>query len=314
MATIDLIKSEIHKKVIGQNELIESLLVALFSDGHVLIESVPGLAKTTVVNTLAQILDLTFKRIQFTPDLNPLDIIGREIFTNDGMNSNIIKGPIFTNLLLADEINRAPEKVQSALLEVMAEQQITLGVHTYKLEPPFLVLATQNPIENGGTFNLPEAQLDRFMFKIIIDYNTIEEEMKIMEISESVQQTVRQILNRKDIVRIQDKINMISIDKEIKETILKIIFATRYPERYGLKILKPYIKCGASPRASIDFNKAIKSYAYMRNRSYVLEEDIVGIVYQILGHRISLTNLSIEKNKTSYDIIDEILKKFNLKN
>ena len=312
MAIIDTIKEEIHKVVIGQEKLINSLLIGLFSDGHILVESVPGLAKTTVINALSEVVDLTFKRIQFTPDLDPLDIVGREIFTNEGTTSNIIKGPIFTNLLLADEINRAPEKVQSALLEVMAEQQITIGVHTYKLEPPFLVLATQNPIENAGTFNLPEAQLDRFMMKVVIDYNTIEEELEIMELSNNnFRQNIKKILTLEELKRIKQKISLTEIPEEVKKYILDIVFATRFPERYNLEVLKPYIKCGASPRATIDFYKAIKSYAYLENRSYVTKEDVKNLSKSILSHRIVLSKLAIKKNKTTENIINKILETIN---
>jgi MoxR-like ATPase len=305
---ITQIKQEIAKKIIGQEHMIDALLIGLFTNGHILLEGVPGLAKTTTINTLAKSLNLNFKRVQFTPDLLPSDIIGAQIYDMKSGDFKIKHGPVFTNLLLADEINRAPAKVQSALLEVMAERQVTIGEESYKIDDPFLVLATQNPVEQEGAYNLPEAQLDRFMFKIVVGYNTKEEEYQIAKMSAaSAIITINAILNKEDINTIKQEVEDIHIDKELEEYIVELIFATRFPEQYGLEELKEYITFGASPRATIDMFKAVKARAYIRGNDYVSPIDVALSIKDVLRHRIVLSYEALASDITSDDIIQKIL-------
>jgi MoxR-like ATPase len=302
------IKQEISKKIIGQEHMIDALLIGLFTNGHILLEGVPGLAKTTTINTLAKSLNLNFKRVQFTPDLLPSDIIGAQIYDMKSGDFKIKHGPIFTNLLLADEINRAPAKVQSALLEVMAERQVTIAEESYKIDDPFLVLATQNPVEQEGAYNLPEAQLDRFMFKIIVGYNTKEEEYTIAKMSASSAITIiNTVLNKEDIETIKQEVENIHIDKELEEYIVELIFASRYPEQYGLEEIKEYISFGASPRATIDMFKAVKARAYIRGNDYVSPVDIALSIKDVLRHRIVLSYEALASDVTTDDIIQKIL-------
>ena len=311
--TIQKLREEIHKVVIGQERLVNGLIIGLISNGHILVEGVPGLAKTTTINTLAKTLGLNFKRTQFTPDLLPTDIIGAEIYDPKNSEFKLKKGPIFTNLLLADEINRAPAKVQSALLEVMQERQVTIGDETFKLDPPFLVLATQNPLEQEGVYPLPEAQLDRFMLKIVVGYNTPEEELEILNrFSTSQKIEVSQILNIDDIFQIRKEVENIHVDDEVKKYIVHLIFATRYPEKYGLKELEPLIHSGASPRATIDLIKVSKAMAYLNGRDYLSPVDIAQMVYEVLRHRIILTYEAEADNITSDDVIRKVVEKVEI--
>ena len=298
------IKEEMSKSIIGQEKMIDSLLIALSCDGHILLEGLPGLAKTTTINILAQTLGLEFKRVQFTPDLLPSDIIGAEIYDSKTGEFKIKKGPIFTNLLLADEINRAPAKVQSALLEAMAERQVTIGDTTFKLDLPFLTLATQNPIEQEGAYNLPEAQLDRFMLKIVVGYNTKDEEKQIIDlVTKTRQHITKQVADLEKLERVKKTIHKVHIDDELKEYIVDIIFATREPS----KKLKEFIDFGASPRASIALYKASKAYAYLNKRDYVTPVDIATMAKDVLRHRIILSYDAIAEDKTTDEIIDMIL-------
>jgi len=307
------LKKEIHKVVIGQEKLVNSLIIGIISNGHILVEGVPGLAKTTTINTLAQVLGLVFKRTQFTPDLLPTDILGAEIYDPKTSDFKLKKGPIFTNLLLADEINRAPAKVQSALLEVMQERQVTLGDETFKLEPPFLVLATQNPLEQEGVYPLPEAQLDRFMLKVIVEYNTKDEELEILNrFSTSSKVELNQIMNRDDIFKIRKDVENIHVDDEVKDYIINIIFATRYPENYGLEELKKYIHSGASPRATIDLTKVSKAMAYLNGKDYLSPVDVASITYEVLRHRVVLTYEAEADEVTTDMIIQKILAKVDI--
>ena len=303
------IKDEMSKSIIGQEKMIDSLLIALACDGHILLEGLPGLAKTTTINVLAKTLGLEFKRVQFTPDLLPSDIIGAEIYDTKSGEFKIKKGPIFTNLLLADEINRAPAKVQSALLEAMAEKQVTIGDTTFKLDLPFLTLATQNPIEQEGAYNLPEAQLDRFMLKIIVDYNTKEQEKEIINlVTKTRQHHTKQIANLEKLSRVKKSIDKVHIDEELKEYIVELIFATREPS----EALKNYIDFGASPRASIALYKTSKAYAYLQKRDYVTPVDIATMAKDVLRHRIILSYAAIAEDKTTDEIIDMILEEVPL--
>jgi len=310
---INQLKQEVHKVVIGQEKLVNSLIIGLISNGHILVEGVPGLAKTTTINTIAKVLGLTFKRTQFTPDLLPTDILGAEIYDPKNSEFKLKKGPIFTNLLLADEINRAPAKVQSALLEVMQERQVTIGDETFKLDEPFLVLATQNPLEQEGVYPLPEAQLDRFMLKVVVGYNTEDEELEILNrfsISEKIE--LSQILNRDDIFQIRKEVEKIHIDDEVKKYIVNLIFATRYPEKYGLKELKPYIYSGASPRATIDLTKVSKAMAYLNGKDYLSPVDIAQMVYEVLRHRVVLTYEAEAEEITTDMVIEKIVEKVEI--
>ncbi len=311
---IKLLKQEIHKVVIGQERLVDSLIIGLISNGHILVEGVPGLAKTTAINTLAKVLGLHFKRVQFTPDLLPTDIIGAEIYDQKTGEFRLKKGPIFTNLLLADEINRAPAKVQSALLEVMQERQVTIGDETFKLSPPFLVLATQNPLEQEGVYPLPEAQLDRFMLKVVVGYNSPNEELEILNrFSRSGQiGTINQIINWEDISSIRDEVEKIHIDEQVKKYIINLIFASRYPEKYGLSHIKKYISSGGSPRATIDLTKVSKARAYLYGKDYLSPVDISSMIHEVLRHRIVTTFEAEADGINSDKIINEILSRVEI--
>jgi len=308
MNKLQEIKNEIAKVVVGQEKMIDAMLIALLCDGHILIEGVPGLAKTTTVNALANSLGLNFKRAQFTPDLLPADILGAEIYDPKNNDFKIKKGPIFTNLLLADEINRAPAKVQSALLEVMQEKQVTLGDETFKIELPFFVMATQNPVEQEGVYQLPEAQLDRFMLKIIVDYNTKEEELEIARrISKGNFDKIEAVLTRDELLKIKNEIKEIHIDAQVEEYMIELVNATRNPSQYGLDDIKEYIQFGASPRVSIDIFKAVKAMAYLRDKEFVTPLDVAYIIKEIMRHRIVLTYEAEAEGITSDEIIQKVL-------
>lgn len=307
-AFIDLLTNEINKVIVGQKVMVERLMIGLLSNGHVLLEGVPGLAKTLAIKTLAASMKAKFQRIQFTPDLLPADLVGTQIYNQKDGNFLIKKGPLFANFILADEINRAPAKVQSALLEAMQERQVTIGEQTFKLEDPFLVLATQNPIEQEGTYPLPEAQVDRFMLKVKISYPSKEEELKILRSntsSESV--TVQAVITAEDIIRGRELVKEVYLDEKIEKYILDIVFATRNPEEYKLAKLKPLIQYGSSPRASISLAQAAKSHAFIRRRGYVIPEDIRSIAYDVLRHRIGVTYEAEAEEITSENIIQDIL-------
>jgi len=290
LETIKRIKEEMGKVVVGQEKMIEGLLAGLLCRGHILLEGVPGLAKTTTVNALAKTLGLDFKRVQFTPDLLPSDIIGTEIYDPSNNSFKIKKGPVFTNLLLADEINRAPAKVQSALLEVMQERQVTIGDETFHLDLPFLTMATQNPVEQEGAYELPEAQLDRFMMKIVVGYNTREEELEIARrAANNSFGTIEQVASAEDLERIRNEAMQVHLDEEIEKYIVELIFATREPEKYGIDEIKNYIEFGASPRASIDMYKASRAIAYLKGQDYVSPIEIAYIAKEILRHRIIMS-------------------------
>ncbi len=310
---ISAIKAEVSKVIVGQSSLIDALLVGLITDGHILVEGVPGLAKTTAINSLAQSLGLDFKRVQFTPDLLPSDIIGAEIYDQKNGEFKIKRGPAFTNLLLADEINRAPAKVQSALLEVMQERQITIGEESFKLDAPFLVLATQNPVEQEGTYSLPEAQLDRFMLKVLVDYNSFDEEMLIVDrVANATFQNIEQVADGADIIQMRDEVRAIHVDRAVQEYMLKLIFATRDGVRFGIDEITEFVEFGASPRASINLYKASKAIAYLRGNDYVTPLDIADSIKPILRHRL-LLNYKAEASRVSADdIIDTILKNIKL--
>jgi len=302
------IKKEIQKVVVGHDQLINSMLIALISDGHILLEGVPGVAKTTAVNTMAKCMGFEFKRVQFTPDLLPLDIIGNEILDLKNNDFKIKHGPIFTNLLLADEINRAGAKVQSALLEAMAEKQVTIGEQSFKLDKPFMVLATSNPVEQDGTYELPEASLDRFMLKVNVGYNTIDEEFEIVQrVAKNGFAKINQIIQKEQFEQIQQDVKNIHIDDELTKYILKIIFASRDPKQYGLEELAQYIDFGASPRASIDLYKAAKAHAYINNKKFVTPYDISEVIYLVLRHRIILNYTAVANNINVDDIIEKII-------
>jgi MoxR-like ATPase len=281
---------EVKKAVVGQDRMVKRLLIGLFTNGHILLEGVPGLAKTLTVNTLAKVLHLDFNRIQFTPDLLPSDLIGTMIYNQMNGNFEVKKGPIFSNIILADEVNRSPAKVQSALLEAMQEKQVTIGDTTYKLDKPFLVLATQNPVDQEGTYPLPEAQVDRFMMKVHIDYPSKTDEMEVMRRMANMQFTsdVRAILTKQDIFDIKNEINSVKIAEPLEHYIIELVFATRFPSDYGLKSEAKYIQFGVSPRASINLNLAAKAVAYLDGRDFVLPEDIKEIAEDVLNHRIIL--------------------------
>jgi len=307
---IDLINIEIGKVIVGQKHLLESLMIGLLSDGHILLEGVPGLAKTLSIKTLADTIDAKFSRIQFTPDLLPADLIGTMIYSQKKEEFLVKKGPIFANFILADEINRSPAKVQSALLEAMQEQQVTIGETSFKLEKPFLVLATQNPIEQEGTYPLPEAQVDRFMLKVIVGYPTKEEERIIMrENLDKIFPIASKILKTADILKAKQVVQEVYIDEKIENYILDIVFATRNPENFGLSEFKNMIQYGASPRASINLAKAAKAYAFIKRRGYVVPEDIRAVCFDVLRHRIGLSYEAEAENISSEDIIREILNK-----
>lgn len=296
--------------IVGQKHLVESLLISLLSDGHILLEGVPGLAKTLAIKTLAQLIEADYNRIQFTPDLLPADVIGTMIYSQKDEKFLVKKGPVFANFVLADEINRAPAKVQSALLEAMQEHQVTIGSETFSLPKPFLVMATQNPIEQEGTYPLPEAQVDRFMLKVVIDYPTIEEEKKI--IRENIVgglPVVKPVTTSKDIINARDVVLQVYLDEKIEQYIADIVFATRYPERYGLKDMKEYISFGGSPRASINLAKAARAYAFIKRRGYVVPEDVRAVAHDVMRHRIGLSYEAEASNVTSEEIVSNIINK-----
>ena len=311
---IDKIFSEIKKIVIGQDYMIDRLLIGLFTQGHILLEGVPGLAKTLTVKTLSDVLKLDFNRIQFTPDLLPSDLIGTMIFNQKNSKFEVKKGPIFSNIILADEINRSPAKVQSALLESMQERQVTIGDVSYNLDNPFLVLATQNPIDQEGTYPLPEAQRDRFMMKINVNYPTKEEELEIMKRMSNLNfnHKVNRILTKKDILKIRSNINKVSISDSLEKYIISIVNATRNPEIIGLKNESDYINYGASPRASINMNLASKAIAFFNERDYVLPDDIKNIAVDVLNHRIILNYEAEADGITTMQIINSILEKIEI--
>ncbi len=302
------IKTEISKVLVGQEKMVEGLLAGLLCRGHILLEGVPGLAKTTAVNALAKTLGLDFKRVQFTPDLLPSDIIGTEIYDPSNNSFKIKQGPIFTNLLLADEINRAPAKVQSALLEVMQERQVTIGDETFKIDLPFLVMATQNPVEQEGAYELPEAQLDRFMMKVVVGYNTKEEELEIARrVANNTFETIQQVATLEDLNTIREEALQVHMDEEIEVYIIELVAATRDPKAYGLEELEAYIEFGASPRASIDMYKAARAIAYLKGQDYVSPIEIAYIAKEILRHRIILSYEAQAEEVTTDEIIEKIL-------
>ena len=299
-----------NRVIVGQRHLIDTLLIGLLSDGHILLEGVPGLAKTLAIKTLAQLIDADYSRIQFTPDLLPADVIGTQVYSQKDETFQVKKGPVFANFVLADEINRAPAKVQSALLEAMQEHQVTIGEKTFRLPNPFLVMATQNPIEQEGTYQLPEAQVDRFLLKVIIDYPTLEEEKLIIRenLKGSLPQvtpvtTAREILSAREIV------NEVYIDEKIEQYIADVVFATRYPDRYGLVELKDMISFGGSPRASISLAKASRAYAFIKHRGYVVPEDVRAVAHDVLRHRVGLSYEAEASNVTSEEIISKVINK-----
>lgn len=297
--------------IVGQKHLVESLIIGLLSDGHVLLEGVPGLAKTLAIKTLSQLVDAKFSRIQFTPDLLPADVIGTMIYSQKDEKFIVEQGPVFANFVLADEINRAPAKVQSALLESMQERQVTIGKQTYKLADPFLVLATQNPIEQEGTYPLPEAQVDRFMLKVVIDYPKLEDEKRIIRsnITGEIKKEVRPILTTQDIVAAREVVRQVYLDEKIEQYIADIVFATRYPEKYGLANQKNYIEFGCSPRASINLALAARAYAFIKHRGYVIPEDVRAVAYDVMRHRIGLSYEAEANNVSTEDIISQIINK-----
>jgi len=302
------IKEEVQKVIVGQDEMIDSLLIGLLCEGHILLEGVPGLAKTTTVNTLAKTLGLEFKRVQFTPDLLPSDIIGTEIYDPKNNEFRVKKGPIFTNLLLADEINRAPAKVQSALLEAMQERQVTIADETFPIQRPFLTLATQNPIEQEGAYSLPEAQLDRFMLKVVVGYNTKEQEVEIINrVSEGKFEEVSVVVTPADLEVLKEEMKAVHIDEELKTYIVNLIFATRNPADFGLEELEEYIQYGASPRASINLFNASKAYAYMRGRDFVTPVDVAMMAKDVLRHRVIMTYEAEAEGVTSEEVIEKVL-------
>jgi MoxR-like ATPase len=307
-AFVDLLTLEINKVIIGQKEMVERLLIGLLGRGHILLEGVPGLAKTLAINTLSQAVKGQFSRVQFTPDLLPADVVGTMIYNIKENDFTIKKGPVFANFVLADEINRAPAKVQSALLEAMQEKQVTIGDTTFKLPVPFLVMATQNPVEQEGTYPLPEAQVDRFMLKTIIDYPKLEEEQMIVRSNmNNIQERIKAVVSTKQIVTAQETVREIYMDEKIEKYILDLVFATRYPERYNLSSLKPLISFGASPRGSINLATAAKCHAFLKHRGYVIPEDVRAIIYDVLRHRIGLTYEAEAENVTTEDLISQII-------
>tara|TARA_R110002012_G_scaffold322083_1_gene554905 strand:- start:84545 stop:85546 length:1002 start_codon:yes stop_codon:yes gene_type:complete len=307
-AFIDLLMFEMNKVIVGQKHMMERLLIGLLGQGHILLEGVPGLAKTLAINTLSQAVHGSFSRIQFTPDLLPADVVGTLIYNMKENDFKIKKGPIFANFVLADEINRAPAKVQSALLEAMQEKQVTIGDETFILDKPFLVMATMNPVEQEGTYPLPEAQVDRFMLKAVIDYPKIEDEQLIMRANlKGAFDKVNPVVSVDQIIQAQKAVREVYMDEKIEKYILDIIFATRYPEKYKLSELKPLISFGASPRGSINLATAAKCYAFIKRRGYVIPEDVRAVIYDVLRHRIGITYEAEAENVTSEDIISKIV-------
>lgn len=294
--------------IVGQKHLVESLLIGLLSDGHILLEGVPGLAKTLAIKTLASLIEASFSRVQFTPELLPADVVGTMIYSQKEEKFLAKKGPVFANFVLADEINRAPAKVQSALLEAMQERQVTIGSETFRLPEPFLVMATQNPIEQEGTYPLPEAQVDRFMLKVIIDYPKLEEEKLIIRQNIAGEKTeVKPILTKQEIIEARNVVKDVYIDEKIEKYIVDIVFATRYPENYGLEELKSLISFGGSPRASINLALAARAYAFIKQRGYVIPEDVRAVAHDVLRHRIGLTYEAEASNVTSDEIVSKLL-------
>ena len=307
-AFIDLLTLEMNKVIVGQKQMIERLLIGLLGQGHILLEGVPGLAKTLAINTLSQAVAGSFSRIQFTPDLLPADVIGTLIYNMKNNDFSIKKGPVFANFVLADEINRAPAKVQSALLEAMQEKQVTIGDETFILDKPFLVMATQNPVEQEGTYPLPEAQIDRFMLKSVIDYPKLEDEQAIVRANlKGAFEKIKPVVNVKEILTAQKAVREVYMDEKIEKYILDIIFATRYPERYNLTDLKPLISFGASPRGSINLATAAKCYAFIKRRGYVIPEDVRAVVLDVLRHRVGITYEAEAENITSETIVNKIV-------
>lgn len=296
--------------IVGQKHLVDSLLIGLLSDGHILLEGVPGLAKTLAIKTLSSLIDAQFSRVQFTPDLLPADVIGTLVYSQKEENFQVKKGPVFANFVLADEINRAPAKVQSALLEAMQEHQVTIGDNSFLLPEPFLVMATQNPVEQEGTYPLPEAQMDRFMLKVVIGYPTIEEEKKIMRenLAKSLPE-VKPVSTAQEIIKAREVVRQVYIDEKIEQYIADIVFATRYPENYGLKDLKDMITFGGSPRASINLAKAARAYAFIKRRGYVVPEDVRAVAHDVLRHRIGLSYEAEANNITAEEIVSQIINK-----
>ena len=306
---INQIRSEVAKVVVGQEKMIDGLLIGLLCEGHILIEGIPGLAKTTTVKALSQTLGLGFKRVQFTPDLLPSDILGAEVYDPQNNTFKIKQGPIFTNLLLADEINRAPAKVQSALLEVMQDRQVTLGDESFKLPPPFLVMATQNPIENEGVYPLPEAQLDRFMLKIKVGYNTPEEELSIARrVASGVNEAIHAVMDAQALIELKETVKKVHIDEEVERYMIDLITATREPERYGLGEIKRYLQFGASPRVSIDMFKAVRAEAFLKGKAFVTPSDIASIIKELMRHRIVLSYEAEAEGVTTDELIEKIIK------
>ncbi len=312
-AFVDALTMEMRKNIVGQKHMVESLMIGLLADGHILLEGVPGLAKTLTITTLAHAIDARFSRIQFTPDLLPADLIGTMIYSQRNESFEVKKGPIFANFILADEINRAPAKVQSALLEAMQERQVTIGDNTFKLEEPFLVMATQNPIEQEGTYPLPEAQVDRFMLKVVISYPDKNEERQILHQSLHegfANQTA--MMKPADILKARQLVREVYMDEKIENYITDIIFASRYPEQYGLEKMKSMIAYGASPRGSISLAVASKSYAFLKRRGYVIPEDVRAVALDVLRHRIGLTYEAEAENVKSEEVVNEILNRVDV--
>ena len=299
-----------NRVIVGQKHLVDTLLIGLLSDGHILLEGVPGLAKTLAIKTLSQLIDSEYSRIQFTPDLLPADVIGTMIYSQKDEKFQVKKGPVFANFVLADEINRAPAKVRSALLEAMQEHQVTIGSTTFALPNPFLVMATQNPIEQEGTYPLPEAQVDRFMLKVVIDYPSLEEEKLIIRenLAGSLPE-IKPVIDAQEIISAREVVRQVYIDEKIEQYIADIVFATRYPEKYGLPKLKDLITFGGSPRASINLAKASRAYAFIKRRGYVIPEDVRAIAHDVLRHRIGLSYEAEATNVTSEEIVSEIINK-----
>lgn len=307
-AFVDTVVMGMNRNIVGQKHLIDSLLIGLLSDGHILLEGVPGLAKTLAIKTLAQLLDADFKRIQFTPDLLPADVVGTLIYNQKNEEFTVKRGPVFSNFILADEINRAPAKVQSALLEAMQEKQVSIGDDTFKLPSPFLVMATQNPIEQEGTYPLPEAQVDRFMLKVIVNYPKKEEEQQIIRQNlEWEREAIKPVISTSEIIEARKLVKSVYMDEKIERYIVDIVFATRFPEEFGLKKLKGMISYGASPRASINMALAAKVYAFIKRRGYVIPEDIRAVAHDVLRHRIGLSYEAEANSMTSEEIINDIL-------
>ena len=307
-AFVDLLQIELGKVIVGQQHMLERLLIGLLGEGHILLEGVPGLAKTLAINSLSKGIKASFSRVQFTPDLLPADVIGTMIYNIKENDFSIKKGPVFANFVLADEINRAPAKVQSALLEAMQERQVTIGDESFALKPPFLVMATQNPVEQEGTYPLPEAQVDRFMLKVIIDYpNKIDEQQIVRAQLSGATNTIKPVVTTAQVIKAQKAVREVYMDEKIEKYIIDLIFATRYPEQYGLEDLKPLISFGASPRGSINLTTSAKCYAFIKRRGYVVPEDVRAVVQDVLRHRIGITYEAEAENITSEDIINRIV-------